>query len=428
MEHTSILKLYSYILLLFTKFFNNKFVTQWYNLVKKYVAEGTVIKNTDKLDYNILFIIFLLFVASCYYIFQAQHLEQYGDGYLLKQILFCIVGFIIMISVAIFDFDSLKKIHWILYGLGILILLGLFIVPDVLAPNIKGAVRWYRLPFIGSFQPSELMKVFLIISMSSILYSHNRKETMSKFKNDSLLLLKLLATMVPPILIFMRQPDMGVIMVTLSIFISIILVSDIDIKLVLTMILTPVLAIFGFVYLFFTKHEVLEKHFLNHLEPYQVKRFYGWLMPTEHSDAGYQTILSMSAIGSGTMYGREDSLFYLPEAHTDFIFAVIGHTHGFVGTSLIVILYFFLIYRVIMIGLHCHDKFGSYLCAGVAGMLAFQVFQNIGMNVGLLPVTGFALPFLSYGGSALLAACLAIGLVLSVKYNTKQYMFQDDDE
>lgn len=133
----------------------------------------------------------------------------------------------------------------------------------------------------------------------------------------------------------------------------------------------------------------------------------------------------MTAIGSGQLYGKglNENTVYLPEAHTDFIFAVIGEQFGFIGTSIVVAIYFMLIYRIIHTAIESNDPFGTYLCVGIVGMFTFQIFQNIGMTIGLLPITGIPLPFISYGGSSLLTSMLTIGLVLNVASRTRKYMF-----
>lgn len=135
------------------------------------------------------------------------------------------------------------------------------------------------------------------------------------------------------------------------------------------------------------------------------------------------------AIGSGELYGKGlgNLQVYLPEAHTDFIFGVIAEQFGFVGSSIVVSLFFLLVYRMVHIALESNDLYGSYLCAGVAGMITFQVFQNIGMTIGLLPITGLPLPFISYGGSSLATYMLAIGLVLNVHSRTRKFMFASDE-
>jgi cell division protein FtsW (lipid II flippase) len=179
------------------------------------------------------------------------------------------------------------------------------------------------------------------------------------------------------------------------------------------------------VFIFFTFPDFFNKYILD-TNSYKLDRVYGWLNPYEYSsDIGFQLIKSLLAIGSGELYGKgyQQLEVYLPEGHTDFIFAIISEQFGFIGGSIVISLFFLLIYRMIHIALESNDPFGSFLCTGVIGMITFQVFQNVGMTVGLLPITGLPLPFISYGGSSLATYMIAIGIVLNVRSRTRKYMF-----
>jgi rod shape determining protein RodA len=166
------------------------------------------------------------------------------------------------------------------------------------------------------------------------------------------------------------------------------------------------------------------------LKPYQFKRIYSWLDPhTYQSREGYQLVKSLLAIGSGQTSGKGfgNREVYMPESHSDFIFSTLGEEFGFIGGSIIISLFFLLIYQITRIGLDTKNPFYSYICVGVISMIAFHVFQNIGMTIGLLPITGIPLPFISYGGSSLLSNMMAIGIVLSVRYHYKKYMFSSEE-
>ncbi|HEX6923626.1 MAG TPA: FtsW/RodA/SpoVE family cell cycle protein, partial [Bacillales bacterium] len=160
----------------------------------------------------------------------------------------------------------------------------------------------------------------------------------------------------------------------------------------------------------------------------QMDRIYSWLYPYENSSDGdaFQLLHSLKAIGTGELYGVgfQDGGVYVPAAWTDFIFAIIAMQFGFLGASLVISLYFLLVYRMIHTALETHDRFGSFLCAGVIGMFTFQVFQNIGMTIQVLPITGIPLPFISYGGSSLLTSMIAVGIVLNVGSRKRTYMFE----
>jgi rod shape determining protein RodA len=383
----------------------------------------------SKIDYNMLFLLFLFMVISCFYIYEAQELQQYSTNFMLRQLIFFVALFILVIAMSYIDIDYIKQSHWFLYGFGIIILIGLLVVPDSLVRGEdNGAVRWYNLPVIGSFQPAELTKIFLIVTFANIISKH--KEGSSKWKSDVWLIIKVAALCAPVALLLIEQPDMGTIMQIAAIVLSVLLVSKVSLKWILSMILIPVTAILSFVMVYFTRMDLLEKYFFVHLEDYQVRRFHGWLNPTEYVDEAFQVNLAMRAVGSGRLngIGAENNNYYIPEAHTDFIFAIIAHTHGFIMACILISIYFILLYHIVMIGFQSTNQFDLCICAGVAGLFAFQIFQNIGMNIGLLPVTGFSLPLVSYGGSSLLTAGLSLGLVLCVKANRREYMFEKSEE
>ncbi|EGQ25107.1 FtsW/RodA/SpoVE family cell division protein [Sporosarcina newyorkensis 2681] len=141
-------------------------------------------------------------------------------------------------------------------------------------------------------------------------------------------------------------------------------------------------------------------------------------------------ITAMTAIGSGELTGKGflGRIVYIPENHTDFIFSVIGEEYGFIGACVVITLYFILIYHLTKVALSLHDPFSVYVCTGIIAMISFHVFENIGMNIQLLPITGIPLPFISYGGSSLFSNMLAIGLIFSMKFHHRTYMFASDDE
>lgn len=391
--------------------------------------------NTDRetpfqqIDYNLLFILFLLICSSCIAIYSA--VGQYEGNFVVKQLVWYSVGFTAIAFVMILDFDQFLKLSWYIYGFGIFLLLGIVVIPmvdpnagttDALVPSINGAMSWYRYGGIA-FQPSELMKVALIITISNVITIHNDTYKDRSLKGDFLLLGKVMLVSIPPVFLVMSQPDLGTTLVFIAIIASLILVSGIRWRIILLLTLLFSLFITGLVmiYIYFPEF------FLDHiLASYQLNRFYGWLQPYEFEQGfGFQLVKSLLAIGSGQLYGKgfAEGNVYFPEAQTDFIFSVIGEEFGFMGTSFVISLFFLLVYRIIHTALESNDPFGSYLCAGVIGMITFQVFQNIGMTIGLLPITGIPLPFISYGGSSILASMIAIGLVLNVRSRTRNYMF-----
>lgn len=378
-----------------------------------------------QIDYLLIFILFAIGTVSCFAIASAQaSLPPFlqNINFALKQIQWYVIGFVAIGVIMIIDFDRYKQIAWYLYSFALILLIGLELqVPG--AVTIKGATAWYRLPGIGNFQPSEIMKLFLIIIIGRIIANHNEKYFFRTTRDDFILLGKIFAASLPPLLLIAKEPDLGNTMVISAMLAAMILVSGIRWRLILG--LTSVIFVIGstLIYIYFTHPEFFKEHIL---KEYQLNRFYGWLSPYEYDAQGYQLRQAFLATGSGEMQGKgwENGQVYFPEPHTDFIFTNVAEQFGFLGASVIISLFFLLIYRMIHIALESNEPFGSYICAGTIGMFTFQVFQNIGMTIGLLPITGITLPLMSYGGSSLLTYMIAIGFILNVRSRTQIFMFK----
>ena len=356
-------------------------------------------------------------------IYSAQTTGQYGDNFVIKQVLYYIVGLSIAFTIMTFDADQLKKMSWYLYILGLLILIVLIIAPESIAPVKNGAKSWFTLPGF-SLQPSELMKVFLIMALAALVQNHHMKNRVKTLQTDFMLLIKIGITTMIPIILVLRQPDLGTSLVMIAIMVGMIFVSGITWKILLPLFGGGTLLVGVIFYLVVWHPNIMEKYL--HVKQYQFGRIYAWLYPYNYTSAeGYQLIKSLLAIGSGTTSGKGfgNREVYLPEGHTDFIFSVIGEEYGFLGSSLVISLFFLLIYNMTKIGLETKNDFNTYICVGVICMLTFHVFENIGMTIGLLPITGIPLPFLSYGGSSLLGNMMALGLIFSIRYHHKKYMF-----
>lgn len=382
----------------------------------------------QKIDVALVLVIILLATVSLIAIYSIQPslpAKLQNVNFVGKQVVWYMIGFIAIGVTMIIDFDRFKNFSWYLYGFGIILLLGLEILgPSKIAPEINGAISWYVLPVIGNFQPAELMKIFLIILLSQIIAKHNEIYPDNRtIEEDFLLLGKLVGTTIVPLLLILKQPDLGTAIVISAILGSLLLVSGIRWRILLATAAAVIAMIGLLVFIYFSNPDFIKTYIL---KEHQMNRFYGWLAPHEFSsNYGFQLVKSLLAIGSGELQGKGlmNGQVYFPEAHTDFIFAVIGEQFGFIGASVVISLFFLLIYRMIHTALESHDPYGSYLCTGVIGMITFQVFQNIGMTIQLMPITGITLPFISYGGSSLLTSMIAVGVVLNVRSRTRKYMF-----
>ena len=382
-------------------------------------------KKADRFDWTLTLLLFLFFLVSCAAIYSAQASGQYGEkNFLIMQVFWYVIGAAI-ISVSIFiDSYQYKRLSWYLYGFGLILLIAVYVAPESIAPIRNGAKSWFVIRGIGQIQPSEFVKIFLILALSRLITNHQEKNLEKTLKTDFLLLLKLGLTTAVPLGLIMLQPDLGTGLVILSILTGLILISGISWKIII-----PIYglgaSLGGLIfYLVLIKPEFLEKYL--HVQTYQFNRIYAWLDPENHeTDSSFHLMRSIRAIGSGLITGKGlgHREVYIPEAHTDFIFSVIGEEYGFVGGSIVVGLFFLLIYHLIKTSLETNDPFNTYVCTGIISVITFHVFQNIGMTIQVLPITGIPLPFISYGGSSLMGNMFAMGLVYSIRYHHKTYMF-----
>lgn len=386
-------------------------------------------KVPDRFDWTLAFILFLFFIVSLISIYSAQTSGQYSTNFVLDQLKWYIVGAIIIGGALFFDPDQYKKLSWIFYGFGIFLLIVLWIAAKLhlgIAKERNGAYSWFTLPF-GSIQPSEFMKVFLILAISRLTSDHNQKYPVKTLQSDFWLLVKIGLTALLPLVLIMEQPDLGTALVIMAITAGMILVSGISWKIILPSFSLVALLGVGIIGVMIYFPDFLK----DHIDPYQYGRIYAWLDPYSYaSGEGLHLISSLQAIGSGEIFGKGfmGKEVYVMERHTDFIFSLIAEEYGFIGASVVISLFFLLIYHLIKISLETNSQFNSYICAGIISMTAFHVFQNIGMTIQVLPITGIPLPFLSYGGSSLMGNMLAMGLVFSIRFYHKNYMFEADTD
>ncbi|WP_042148951.1 FtsW/RodA/SpoVE family cell cycle protein [Paucisalibacillus sp. EB02] len=391
--------------------------------------------NTTKnnLDYTLITIIVLLGIVSVFTIHTVEPTlpaKLAGQNFFEKQIVWYVGGSFLIALIMLIDYDRFRQLTWILYGIGMTMLLMLFLgslgFPIPYIHEANGAVSWFLFPLLGTLQPAEFMKVILILTLAHVMYAHNQNFVTQTIKSDLWLLSKILIFSLPPMGLIAVQPDLGGFLVMCALTSAMILVSGISWRLIFSILLI-VLAFLGLIvaaYFMFPNSVAvfLEESVFKHVS----SRFYGWLEPEQYSDSGFQLIRAMMAIGSGQLFGKgiETMQVSVPERQTDMIFTAIAEQFGFIGSSIVVTLFFLLLYRLIHIAIQSNDSYGSYIVTGIVGMFAYQIFQNIGMSIQLLPITGLPLPFLSYGGSSTLTYLIAIGIVLNIHSRTKKYMFE----
>lgn len=384
--------------------------------------------DVSKIDYGIILSVFLLAIISVLTIYSTTVLQTGGGiGATIMQLVWYCIGIIAAAIVMHFDSEQLWKVAPIAYGAGILLLFLVLIFYDRNTYALQGAKSWFRFGGV-TFQPSEVMKVAFIIMLARVITEHNMQIDDRTEKTDMNLLLKIAMWSAPPLLLVILQNDLGTTLVFLAIIIGMTFLSGVSWK-----ILLPLFGTIGaigslLIYLVVYNRDVL----LNFgFQNYQFARIDSWLDPFGDSTGdAYQLAQSMKAIGSGKLFGKGlgVSEVYVPVRVSDMIFSTIGENFGFIGGCFLVFIYFLLIYQMIRICFDTKNEFYAYMATGVIMMILFHVLENIGMTIGLLPITGIPLPFISQGGSALLGNMLGIGLVMSMRYHYRSYMFSEEDE
>ncbi|MCM3742369.1 FtsW/RodA/SpoVE family cell cycle protein [Oceanobacillus luteolus] len=382
---------------------------------------------------DLLILIVLFIVASLLAIYNAQQLEQYdGENFVLKQIAWFAVGGLFIASVQFLDMEQLYKGSVYIYIGGILLLLLLYISPESIARSVNGAKSWFNPRWAPvSLQPAEFVKLSTILYLSVVISKHKEKFEQSNLKSDTLLLIKLVATTALPVFLILLQPDFGTAMVYIFILGMMIIFSGISWKIILSLV-AAVSALLGSLLAFIVNFPELAKLVVGPARHYQIDRILTWFDPTQSSDtANWHFDRAYMALGSGQLFGKGMSgvEVYYPEAQTDFIFSVIGETFGFIGGALVILLYFLLLYKLVSLGLSIYKfvPFASYYCLGFLSLILVHVFQNIGMTIGIMPVTGIPLPLISYGGSSVMATMLGLGVIyrISVEYTIQNdYLFK----
>jgi rod shape determining protein RodA len=322
--------------------------------------------------------------------------------YLKRHVINIVIGLALAWGTTIIDYRLLRAYTPFIWGFGVLGLI-LVLIPGV-GSEINGAKAWIRLPAGFQIQPAEIAKISIIIGISMLLSerTHNSDEPST---ND---ILKALAVAALPILLILRQPDMGTVFIISASVVTILAVSGAPMKWIVGLILLAVIG--GFVA---TKAGIISD--------YQVKRLQSFVDPNADTQgAGYQlrqariTVGSGGLIGTGLFDGPQTNGRFVPEQQTDFIFTVAGEELGFVGCSVIILLLLTILMRAFGIARRSTDPYGTLVCTGVIAWFAFQIFENVGMTLGLMPMTGVPLPFLSYGGSSMFANLIGIGLLQNV--------------
>ncbi|GGB12557.1 rod shape-determining protein RodA [Macrococcus hajekii] len=372
----------------------------------------------EKIDWWLLVLLIAFATVSITVITSAMAGQQYETNFAERQIMYYILGFIIALSLMFVSPRRLRQFSWPVYLIGNLALIGLFILPESsFTPIINGAKSWYRIGPI-SLQPSEFMKIILMLILANITYRHNRFTFNKTIQTDFNLILKIAGAALPPMLLILLQNDLGTTLVLIAIILGMVVVSGISWKILIPFLGTVAAIGSALILGIIFKPLWIEKLF--GIQTYQLGRINSWLNPEAYSEGdGFHLIESMKAIGSGGLLGKgfKNGEVYIPENHTDFIYSVIGEEFGFIGSVLVLILFLALFLHLIRLAQYADNPFSSLFLSGLISMLMFHVFQNVGMTIQLVPITGIPLPLISYGGSALWSTMCGIGIALSIFYH-----------
>ncbi len=396
-------------------------------------------------DWSLLMVMFALIVVGscCLYSTAAGSNQSVMNSEFSRQILWFILGLLILIGVLYIPINVLYRSSYILYGISLALLVA------VLFLGSGDVHRWIRLGGFG-FQPSELAKISTILAVSRYIADGDEIRLRWKRFLGSLLLAS------PPLLLILKEPDVGTSFVFIFIWLTICVWAGIEMRIIIFM-LIPVFAfaagfsqltfiVFMFILivtLVFLKQRLalilsltgvnfiiglIAPALWSRLEPYQQQRILIFLgMKSDPHGVAYQLIQSKVAVGSGgiigkgLLHGSQTQLRFLPEQQTDFIFTVLAEEMGFVGVIILFGLFFMLFVKILDIARKARNRFYTLVAVGSFSVLTFQFFINIGMTVGLVPITGLPLPFLSYGGSSLLVSMILVGLAANISGNKYKY-------
>ena len=323
--------------------------------------------------------------------------------YLKRQVLFFVISGVVFVVMAVFDYRRWEQLATILY---VAIVVALLAVLSPVGSSALGSQRWFAIP--GSplqLQPSEFATLVLIIAIAT--YCARRPEGLD-FRD----LVRMVLMAALPIVLIIKQPDLGTAIVCSVILLVMLAVAGMPGRYLILLVVGAVVVVIAALELGLVKH-------------YQIQRLTSFISPNSASqDVTYNVNEAKTAIAHGGIFGQglfkgaQTNLAYVPEQQTDFIFSAVGEQLGFVGAGVLLILYGILAWRILRTAQMAKDAFGRLLCSGIFALLMFSVFENVGMNMGIMPVAGIPLPFLSYGGSAMIGFMAAIGIVTSVHYRS----------
>jgi len=376
-------------------------------------VDRRILKN---LDFTLIAVVCLLIFIGLLMVYSATHANyNLTQGaplkIFLKQFLAASLGIIGGFLLLFFDYRISDRLSQFLYGFNIFLLI---LVLTPLGVTRNGAQSWL---FGGLFQPSEFAKIIMIVTLGKYLAE---KESLNSFYNFITPFIHLAI----PLALILLQPDLGTGLVFIFIFLTMLYVAGAPGWKLLTLIAIGIIGIL----IMFVSHRYLNTPLP--IKSYQIARLTSFINPDrDPQNTGWNVRQAVIAVGSGQFFGRglfkgtQGRLGYLPENHTDFIFAVLCEELGFVGGFIVLFLYFTLIWRGIRIAFQAKDRAGSIIATGIVAMFLFHIMENAGMNMGIMPITGIPLPFISYGGSSMVVNLIAVSLLLNIWARHQKIMF-----
>ncbi len=360
------------------------------------------------LDLTLLVAVLGLVTYGLLMVYSSTHRSQAVFGFdstyfLRRQAMFLVLGLGAMAVATVLDYRVIKIYAPFVYGLFVILLVA---VQSPLGSSALGAQRWFQLAGF-QFSPSLFTRLVLVVMLAAYLSDQRGEMGLAD-------VIKAVAIGAVPMLLVFIQPDIGTTIILAAILVSLLVAAGTRARYLVVLALVATLAIFGAFHLHIIKQ-------------YQLQRLTSFLDPTNNTQtASYNLHQSEIAIGAGGLSGRgylqgtQTNLSFVPEQHTDFIFTVVGEELGFLGAMMLLVLFAVVMWRAFRIALLSRDPFGTFVATGVGAMFAIQVFVNVGMTIGIMPITGIPLPFISYGGSALIADLVAVGLLLNIHMRRAQ--------
>ncbi len=367
-----------------------------------------LLTNFDWLLFGLVMLISIIGIATIYSATRPPIETGVHPDFYLRQILWLVISVFALFFVVFFDYIWLHRFSYVMYGLGILLL----VIVLIAGKSTMGAQRWLNIGFL-SFQPSEIFKLVFIIALSA--YLSNRGEAQLK----SIPIKSLIIFLAVPCLLIIKQPDLGTSILIVFLFVVLFVSRGLSKKIIIMVL------IIGAISAPFLGHVAW-----NHLKDYQKNRIIAFLDPDiDPSGTGYHINQSKITIGSGGLTGKgylkgtQGALRFLPEKHTDFIFSVFAEEWGFLGSIFLVGIYFWLFLRGLNTAMLAKDEFGRLVATGITAMFLIYFFVNIGMTLGMMPVVGVPMPFMSYGGTSLLSNFIAAGILINIRIRRFQLFY-----